>query len=177
MDGFKITQPFDALVCFKQLPLMPSQSLTVRPISCDDLPLIIQLEQASSSKPWSSQQITDCINGDYCVEVFEGEISDNRIIGYWILQSIVDELHLLNITIAHDAQGKGFGKSAMARLLDRARELQANTLYLEVRKSNQIARSVYTQAGFSVIGQRKDYYSLTDGGREDAILMKCVITP
>jgi len=156
---------------------MPSQSLTVRPISCDDLPLIIQLEQASSSEPWSSQQITDCVDGDYYVEVFEDETSDIRVIGYWIFQSIVDELHLLNITVTKEAQGKGFGKSAMTRLLDRARELQANTLYLEVRKSNQIARHVYTQAGFSVIGQRKDYYSLANGGKEDAILMKCVITP
>ena len=46
------------------------------------------------------------------------------------------------------------------------------SIFLEVRVSNEPAIRLYEKLGYEQVGLRKDYYPLTSGGREDAIVMK-----
>ena len=154
---------------------MSFESLSIRPIMDDEIAAIQSIECASSNHPWSDNQLAVCARGNYTVEVFV-DSSNNSIFGYWILQPVVDELNLLSITISHTHQGRGLGKWAIAKLHEKAQLLSCKTIFLEVRQSNQVAQHVYKSTGFTEIGRRKDYYPLTDTKREDAILMKSVIT-
>ena len=155
------------------------ETLSIRPITDEEIPVIQAIERASSIHPWSDNQLATCARGNYTVEVFvdsSDESSDDSIMGYWILQPVVDELNLLSITISQSHQGRGLGKWAMTRLHEKAQLLAAKTIFLEVRQSNEVAQHVYKSTGFIEVGRRKDYYPLTDTKREDAILMKSVIT-
>jgi ribosomal-protein-alanine N-acetyltransferase len=47
-------------------------------------------------------------------------------------------------------------------------------MLLEVRASNVAARGLYCNAGFCEISLRRGYYP-ADNGREDAIVMECLL--
>ncbi|MDO9477324.1 MAG: ribosomal-protein-alanine N-acetyltransferase, partial [Pseudohongiella sp.] len=56
-----------------------------------------------------------------------------------------------------------------------ARRLGADTCFLEVRPSNESARSLYYSQGFVQVGERRGYYPAETGStfREDALILSC----
>ena len=85
--------------------------------------------------------------------------------GIWLL---TDEAHITNIAVRQNYQGKGLGELLLIATIDLAEDLDASTLTLEVRASNQVAQNLYTKYGFTATGIRKGYYL---DNREDGIIM------
>ncbi len=85
--------------------------------------------------------------------------------GFWLM---VDEAHISTIASHRDWRRRGIGELLLVSMLDRAVEIGANIVTLEVRVSNLSAQSLYRKYGFEVTGTRKKYYS--DNG-EDAFIM------
>jgi len=151
-------------------------TLTTIDVTEQSLLGILDIENSAYETPWSKNQFLDCLKGDYLVqELCLGDADDQRPIGYWVLQPVVDELHILNICIEPTQQGKGFGKAALAMLKIFAEKNRFNRILLEVRQSNRAARKLYVSAGFERIGLRRNYYPKADGGREDAWVMDFLI--
>jgi ribosomal-protein-alanine N-acetyltransferase len=67
-------------------------------------------------------------------------------------------------------RGQGLARRLLQRLINQAREREADTAFLEVRASNRVALGLYESLGFNEIGLRRGYYP-ADKGREDAILL------
>ncbi len=80
----------------------------------------------------------------------------------------------MNIAVHPDTQGAGLGTLLMRALLDELHQCGVRRCLLEVRQSNQRAIQLYRSHGFLDDGIRKDYYP-GDCGREDALLMSCVL--
>ena len=139
----------------------------IRPLRETDLPLVQVIEARGHAFPWSLGNFTDALNSGYYMVVLERE---ERVVGYGIVQIILNEGHLLNITIEPALHGLGLGRELLLHLLDYARH-RADTLFLEVRPSNHRAIRLYQTAGFNEIGLRRHYYPTKEGGREDALLM------
>lgn len=91
------------------------------------------------------------------------------LLAYSFNYVIEDELHILNLSVRPEVQGRGFGKLLLSIILEDARKRMLRHIFLEVRKLNTKAISLYSKAGFVRAGIRKAYYS--DNG-EDAILME-----
>ncbi len=85
--------------------------------------------------------------------------------GFWIL---VDEAHISTIAVARERRRRGIGELLLAAMIDRAIELHARLVTLEVRASNHAAIALYRKYGFEVNGGRKRYYQ---DDREDALIM------
>jgi ribosomal-protein-alanine N-acetyltransferase len=85
--------------------------------------------------------------------------------GIWLL---TDEAHITNIAVRQAYQGKGLGELLLIATIDLARELDASTLTLEVRASNEVAQNLYRKYGFTASGVRRGYYL---DNREDGIIM------
>ena len=96
------------------------------------------------------------------------EVELRRVVGYAGLWLMVNEAHITTIAVAPDYQGHGVGELLLLALIDRAIQLGALCLTLEVRVSNHVAQSLYRKYTFRETGLRRRYYS--DNG-EDAHIM------
>ncbi len=96
------------------------------------------------------------------------EVELRRVVGYSGLWLMVNEAHITTIAVAPEYQGRGLGELLLIALIDKAIELNALCLTLEVRVSNHVAQSLYRKYTFRQTGLRRRYYS--DNG-EDAHIM------
>ena len=96
------------------------------------------------------------------------EVELRRVVGYAGLWLMVNEAHITTIAVSPDYQGHGVGELLLLALVDRAIQLDALCVTLEVRVTNHVAQSLYRKYTFHETGMRKRYYS--DNG-EDALIM------
>ncbi len=94
--------------------------------------------------------------------------SQPPVVGYGGMWLMVDEAHISTIASHPEWRRRGIGELLLVAMLERAAEIGANVVTLEVRVSNAAAQSLYKKYGFRVAGRRKGYYS--DNG-EDALIM------
>lgn len=144
-----------------------------RPMTLADVPGVASVERSSYAFPWTEGVFRDCVRVGYFCRVIDvqGEIG-----GYAIMSCGAGEAHILNICVRLDLRSGGIGRRLMMFLLDRARELHMQDIFLEVRPSNVIAIRLYEMLGFVRVGLRKGYYQAA-GGREDALVYKLVLDP
>jgi [ribosomal protein S18]-alanine N-acetyltransferase len=98
-------------------------------------------------------------------------MSGDLLLGYFVAMQGVQEVHLLNITVAPPYQGQGLAVLMLDALGVWARALQAQCIWLEVRHTNERAQAVYKRYGYSSVGVRKNYYPDIPGRREHAVIM------
>lgn len=94
--------------------------------------------------------------------------------GFAVVRAAPGEEEILLIAVLPTERRRGLGRQLIARLAEEARQRGSEKLFLEMRENNP-ARSLYEAMGFSPIGRRKDYYSLGDGTRMDAITFGLVL--
>ena len=128
---------------------------------------VLAVEQQAYTHPWSRGNFTDSIRSGYQAQVLVG---DDSLIGYFVAMKGVDEVHLLNITVAPAFQRQGWSRVMLDALATWSRGQGAQWLWLEVRVSNTRAYSVYLAHGYQRVGVRRAYYPAFEG-REDAIVM------
>lgn len=133
------------------------------------------IEQQAYAFPWSRGNFIDSIAAGYDMQVLQAE--DGELIGYSVAMRGVDEVHLLNITVAPRWQRQGHGRALLQSVIDAVRATGLPTLLLEVRTSNEGARLLYESMGFLQIGLRRGYYPAPHGQREDAFVMALAMEP
>jgi ribosomal-protein-alanine N-acetyltransferase len=145
-----------------------SDAISFRPMTEADLDTVLKIEYAAFSHPWTRGIFTDSLSSYHCWVMFEG----SQQVGHGVIQVILDEAHLLNITVKVESQGRGLGYTLLEHLMKQAKAQGANDCFLEVRDSNQTAYRLYERYGFNEVGRRRGYYPAV-GGREDALVMVC----
>lgn len=138
------------------------------PLTVDHLDAVLLVEQLAYAKPWSSSNFVDSLNAGYQAQRL---LAGNTLLGYFVAMKGVDEVHLLNITVAPAYQRQGWAHVMLDALAIWAQGQRADWLWLEVRVGNQRAIEVYEAQGFARVGLRKKYYPAVNGLREDAIVM------
>lgn len=141
--------------------------LQTRPMKMDDLDAVMQIEPINFPYPWSRGNFSDSLNAGYSCWVLE---EGQQIIGYAVLMMVLDEAHLLNISIAKSHQGQGLGRGLLEHMMQIGRNHGGLNMFLEVRPSNTSAISLYESIGFNEMAIRRNYYPAANG-REDAMLM------
>ncbi|MCX7167229.1 MAG: ribosomal protein S18-alanine N-acetyltransferase [Rhodocyclales bacterium] len=117
--------------------------------------------------PWTRGNFVDSLAAGHQVWLAR---EDGRMIGYAIMMQVLDEAHLLNISVLPELQRSGRGSALLTHLFDLARAQAATRMLLEVRPGNVSGQALYQRHGFVEIGRRRDYYPAHEG-REDAIVM------
>lgn len=138
----------------------------IRLMQENDLESVTAIERLVQTHPWSRQQFQESLASYQCT-VYE---QANQVVGFCILQPVLDEANLLLMAIDPSQQGKGLGY----KLLDESiQQLKNNPIqiFLEVRESNTAAIDLYEKIGFHQIDLRKNYYPNPDGSREHAVIM------
>jgi [ribosomal protein S18]-alanine N-acetyltransferase len=140
-----------------------------------DVDVVVGVEQRAYSHPWSRGNFVDSLAAGYHAQLLtaapaEARDTARQLVAYFVAMAGVDELHLLNITVAPEWQNQGHGSRLMDDVQALARHQRLATLWLEVRMGNVRARALYRRYGFAEVGLRKAYYPAADG-REDAVVM------
>lgn len=137
------------------------------PMLLADIDRIMPIEREIYDFPWTPGNFSDSIRADYqCWLYQEGD----SIAGYAIVLVGAGEAHLLNLSVARTAQGRGVGYRLLFDVMAAALAHGAERMLLEVRPSNTPGRALYAKAGFTQVGLRKAYYP-AKGGREDALVL------
>jgi ribosomal-protein-alanine N-acetyltransferase len=147
------------------------EELEFKRMSPADIKEVMAIEVRAYPVPWTEGIMRDCLHVGYECQV--ARLGD-RIVAYSFMSIAVNEAHLLNITVAPELQGQGYGRRMALHMLDLAQDKLADTVYLEVRPSNKAARALYRSLGFVQIGRRKDYYP-DPRGREDALVYSLLL--
>lgn len=135
----------------------------------EDVDAVLSVERAAYEFPWTPGNFMDSLRAGHDAAVLHDRT--RRLLGYFVAMKGVDEIHLLNLTVAPPAQARGHGRFLLERVLDVARRHDAQQVWLEVRRQNERAQRIYTRFGFTTSGIRKAYYPAPLGRREDAIVM------
>jgi ribosomal-protein-alanine N-acetyltransferase len=145
--------------------------IKIRKARDEDIIKVADLEKQCFSRPWSYQSfIFELESRDAWFTVAE---DDGRVVGFAILHRFVDEGELFNIAVAEDVRRQKIGERLLRDIFVGAKKYGIKKIFLEVRKSNDPARALYTKYGFEVCGLRKNYY---DDPKEDAILMEAEVS-
>ena len=148
------------------------ENIKLAPMNESHIAPILAIERSVFDSPWTDEMFRQEGRGVFGSHAIVALV-DDEVAGYQIAWFIEDEVHLVNIAVNEDYQGRGVGAFLIRELIERALERHMVIITLEVRASNASAQGFYRRFFFKAIGVRKGYYS---DNREDALLMALDLT-
>jgi ribosomal-protein-alanine N-acetyltransferase len=128
---------------------------------------VMAIERQVYPRPWSPNlfvsEMTAGRNRAYLVA-----LEHRAVVGYGGLISYGEEAHVTTIAVDPTHHRRKIGSRLLVELIERALEMEAHAVSLEVRVSNWAAQRMYARFGFRPVGVRKGYYQETN---EDAVVM------
>lgn len=146
---------------------VPNAQPRIEPMRMRDIDAVVGIERNAYSFPWTRLNFSDSLASGYSAWACR---SGGELVAYAVMMLVLDEAHLLNVTVAPDWQRRGCGMLMMHHLFSTARAHGAKRMFLEVRPSNESGIALYRRCGFERIGLRRAYYPASPG-REDAVVM------
>ncbi|MBQ1377154.1 MAG: ribosomal protein S18-alanine N-acetyltransferase [Lachnospiraceae bacterium] len=139
--------------------------ITIRRMKPEDVPEVYEIEKSLFSVPWSEASFREVTEKDRYVFFVASDLT--RILGFAGMSVVDTEADITNVAVRKEEQRNGIGRALMKVLKGYARDHGIETVFLEVRASNDPAIALYESEGFRQVGQRKDYY---ESPREDALI-------
>ena len=131
-----------------------------------DLPVIVAIEATAFYDAWNESMLRNELSNElttYLVMESEG-----KIIGYAGFWLVAGEAQVTRVALLEELRGLGLGTRLTAALVNKAWELGAEAVTLEVRESNVAAQRAYLTCGFASEGIRPNYY---EDNHENAVIM------
>jgi ribosomal-protein-alanine N-acetyltransferase len=170
----------------------------VEPMRVEDIPEVVELERLAFPSPWPARayryEVTQNRLAHYFIArhrfpvvraraagkeepsllkriqrwTVNSKRDDRPLVGYCGFWIAAQEAHVSTIAVDPNYRGRGIGQLLLVTAIEKAMELDATLVSLEVRVSNFVAQNLYRKYGFAVVGRRPRYYS---DNREDALIM------
>lgn len=143
--------------------------MQIREIKYGDLLEIEKIEKACIKDSWNYKMLAGAfLSGGYHGYVAE---EDNKIIGYGSYKAVTVEGDIFNIAVLQEYRRRGVGEALLKSIIQNAKDIGVESLFLEVGEKNEGAIALYEKLGFTFLYERKKYYS--DG--ENAKVLKLSI--
>lgn len=157
--------------------------MLIRRMTLEDIVSVVAIERKCFSLPWSEKSFEDSISREDTLflvceddEKMQEETSldvkcgDAKITGYIGMYLSFNEASITNVAVSPEFRKKGYGDQLVTVAKEVAKEADIQTIFLEVRVSNEPAISLYRKHGFEELGIRKKFY---EHPVEDAYIMSC----
>ena len=128
---------------------------------------VAALEKLCFSDPWSENSVASELNNP--LSLWLVALDGERLAGYVGSQTVMDESDMMNLAVHPDYRCQGIGSRLVDELIKELKKIGSQRLTLEVRVSNEPAKRLYDELGFSEIAVRKRYYSHP---KEDALILR-----
>ena len=161
---------------------LTSKPLHIRRAVRADLPAMLRIEQASFADPWTIDSLSTALSLDR-MRVLVAEAAEtggkggdaaSGLLGYVVALVAGLEAEIADLAVAPEARRQGIGRALLRRVLAELGEAAVQSVYLEVRESNQAARTLDETSGFCSVGRRRAYYR---SPIEDALVLRREIGP
>ena len=96
---------------------------------------------------------------------------DGEPTGFIVTRQAADEAEIITLCVRPAWRRRGIARQLLEPVLKALAGNGVDRMFLEVRSDNVAAKALYSGAGFSEAGVRRDYYKLDDGSRMDALIM------
>jgi [ribosomal protein S18]-alanine N-acetyltransferase len=146
--------------------------VTLRRAAAADLSWIGGIERSAFGDPWSERSFSEMLDHPAAIFLVATDDISGVACGYSITIAVADEAEILNLAVAEARRGQGIGGLLLDAALDEAVGRGAETVFLEVRESNQAARALYHSRGFTERFRRTGYYR---NPVEDALVLSRAI--
>lgn len=133
--------------------------------AADFEPVRALLASVSEAASWSADEFRNALQGDLSARVAEEE---GTVCGLIVFRTMADEAEILNLAVASARRRRGIGSRLMEDALAACKTAGVKRIFLEVRDSNEAARSFYLRIGFNEVARRRKYYSEP---MEDALVL------
>ena len=142
----------------------------VEPATLRDAARLAQLHRASFHRGWGVDEFEQIL--------IERNALAHRLragpntIGFVVSRIAADEAEILSIAVASSYRGRGLSRDLLRTHLGHLAGQGLRTVFLEVEENNRPARSLYSRAGFRVVGRRERYYKEAGGEQLNAVVMQ-----
>ena len=140
--------------------------IIVRELKVEDSAAVAEMEQQIFSDSWSEKSVLETVQQKQSV-CFAAEKA-GHLLGYLLAYHAADKAEIARIAVQKEARRQGAAGKLMQALEHYCEEHKMEKLLLDVRESNEAARSFYTKNGFVEDGIRQGFYV---NPSEDAVLM------
>ena len=129
--------------------------LSIREIAHKEFELCFELD-SNTICLWTKRQWESELNktGVKVVAIFFRK----KIIGIYVIQTIIDEAYVNYFAIKPEFRRKGYGSYLMKHLIKQCIRLNVKKILLEVSDINLSAEIFYSKFKFLTVGIRKNYY-------------------
>ena len=139
---------------------------SIIPMDSSHIDTLAALEEQCFTSPWSRQSIAEELDNP-CAH-FLVAVTGSAVAGYIGTQEIAGECYITNIAVHPEYRRSGIAQALLSVAIAGAMERVCAFITLEVRVSNMPAIALYSKNGFTVAGERRDFYTKPD---ENAYIM------
>lgn len=140
--------------------------INIRNLTAADLTAVCKIDEQSFFDVWSQSMWLDELNNSLTTYLILEE--NDKVLGYAGFWLVAGEAQVTRVAIEQGERERGLGTRLTAALINKAWELGAVAVTLEVRESNTAAQKVYLTCGFASEGIRPNYY---EDNHENAVIM------
>lgn len=141
--------------------------MIITKMSSEHVPQIALLEKMCFHDPWSENSISSELNNS--LSLWLVALDGESVVGYVGSQTVLGWTDMMNVAVHPDYRRKGIAEQLVVSLENELKNRESTCLTLEVRVSNEPAKSLYDKLGFAEVGRRKNYYR---NPREDALILR-----
>lgn len=140
--------------------------LKIVPMATAHVSALAEIERLCFAEPWSEESLRQELDNpcaDFLVALAGGEVA-----GYAGLFIVAGDCSIANLAVVPEYRRRGVASALLEAAESRAKSRDCDYITLEVRRSNAPATALYESRGFTIVGERKNFYRNPD---EDAVIM------
>lgn len=132
------------------------KNTTIVSAKITDAACLLEIESSCFRNPWRLEHFTSAISSP-TMDIYICR-RNGAAAGYIVLSRIRKIMVIANLAVAPGHRRNGVGAMLLEFGLQYGRRNQCAYSALDVRQSNAAAINLYQKAGFSIIGNNREYY-------------------
>lgn len=121
-------------------------------------------------KPWDEAAFSGLLNNEAATCYLTWE--ENEPVAMLLLHTTENEAEILTFCVRPSHQLQGFGEALMRFSEGDLKKSGTTRFFLDVNRSNEAARKLYTKLGYTEVYTRKNYY----GPGADALVLEKILS-